>query len=138
MSVSTLPNALNKSIMLPYSQRIVINRIIKSSTTEHLSDPTTNHPNRLHNNVYRIWSLSGVSIIHTGNVHIDRRYMESTRNIAAEQCDFDNTRVLLLWQQWAKAAKTNNNLAIVQLNHGGRQVPKSVNDQCIASSPIPL
>lgn len=131
-------NAICHPITLPYSNKQSPNRIVKASTTEHLADPTTNIPNQQLINVYKLWSEGGTGILQTGNVQVDRRYMESTRNVAAEQIDLDDNETMALWQQWAKACKTNNNLAIVQLSHGGRQVPRSVSSKCIAPSPIQL
>lgn len=131
-------NAIAQPITMPVSKAVAPNRIVKAPTTEHMADPNTNYPNRQLNNLYKLWSDGGSGIIITGNVHVDRRYMEGPRNVAAEKSDLENPAVLELWKSWAAACKSNGNLAIVQLSHGGRQTPFSVNSQSLAPSAIKL
>lgn len=131
-------NAIAQPITMPVSKAVAPNRIVKAPTTEHMADPNTNYPNRQLNNLYKLWSDGGAGIIITGNVHVDRRYMEGPRNVAAERSDLENPEVVELWKSWSSACKSNGNLAIVQLSHGGRQTPFSVNSQSLAPSPIKL
>jgi len=134
-----MSNAIAQSITLPVSKVILRNRIVKAATTEHMADPNTNLPNRKLCNVYKLWSEGGgLGLLITGNVQVDRRYMEGTRNVAAEQVDMENPASLEEWKKWAAACRSNGTLAIVQLSHGGRQTPYSVNTCSLAPSPIKL
>ena len=126
----TSQNQIAHSLTLPYSKRIAPNRLVKAATTEQLADPTTNHPNDELGIASEYFAKGGVGILLTGNVHVDRRYMEATRNVAAEEKDLRDPVVMAKWRKWAKACKGGEGgktLSIVQISHGGRQVPRSVN-----------
>jgi 2,4-dienoyl-CoA reductase-like NADH-dependent reductase (Old Yellow Enzyme family) len=131
-------NAIAEPLTLPYSKKIAPNRIVKASTTEQMADPLTNFPNDHHCLAYYQFAKGGSGMIQTGNVQVDRRYMESSRNIAAEAKDLQNKDAMAMWTKWAESCKVNGNLAIVQLSHGGRQVPLSVSGTTIGPSAIPL
>ena len=59
------------------------NRLGKSAMTEGLADPQDN-PTEAHNTLYRTWSEGGTGLLITGNVMVDRRYLERAGNIVLE------------------------------------------------------
>lgn len=123
-------NALRAPLQLHYSGRTLPNRLVKAATTEQIADPLNNQPNDAMCGASECFAKGGVGLYITGNVHIDRRYMEATRNVAAEKRDLEDPEVMKKWKKWAIASKggvSGETLSIVQISHGGRQVPRSVN-----------
>jgi 2,4-dienoyl-CoA reductase-like NADH-dependent reductase (Old Yellow Enzyme family) len=87
----------------------------------------------VHNTLYKTWSNGGTGLHITGNVMIDRRYLERAGNVVLE-----NDKDLALFEAWAKAGTSAGNQLWVQLNHPGRQCPKIVNKQPLSPSDIHL
>jgi 2,4-dienoyl-CoA reductase-like NADH-dependent reductase (Old Yellow Enzyme family) len=52
--------------------------------TECLADPETNAPNSKHIQLYSTWGKIGAGILITGNIMVDRNYLEAPANIAIE------------------------------------------------------
>lgn len=69
----------------------------------------------------------------TGNVQVDKRYLEAPRNVVLEK-----DTPLKLFEEWAIAAKTWKCLAIMQISHAGRQCPGSVCNEPLCPSSVPL
>lgn len=114
----------------------VPNRLCKAATTECLADPRTNDPNARHAELYRQWAAGGVGLLITGNVMVDRRYMEAPRNVV-----MDRLSDRAAWQRFAAACHPPENprcVALVQLSHAGRQCPLSVAWQSVAPSAVPF
>ncbi|KXS10404.1 FMN-linked oxidoreductase [Gonapodya prolifera JEL478] len=114
---------------------ILKNRLGKAPLTELLADARTNLPNERHFNVYRRWARGGYGLIVTGNVQVDRKAMEASRNVAIERQD---EKDMELYIRYAKAAKENGARALAQLNHAGRQTPRAVNPRPKAPSDVKL
>ena len=121
-SVFKLPNGV-----------VVRNRFGKGAMTECMADPATNLPNKRHFNLYKAWAEGGLGINITGNVQVDRRYMEAPRNVALEK-DTD----LEPFKQWAKESGVDGALLIMQISHAGRQCPVSVCTQPVCPSEVQL
>ena len=83
--------------------------------------------------LYKTWSQGGTGLHITGNVMVDRRYLERAGNVVLE--DDQN---LMLFQDWAKQGTTGGNHLWVQLNHPGRQCPKMVNNTPLSPSDVQL
>ena len=66
------------------------NRLGKSAMTEGLADPQ-DRPTTRHEQLYRTWSAGGTGLHITGNVMIDRRYLERAGNVVLE----DDTALFL-------------------------------------------
>jgi 2,4-dienoyl-CoA reductase-like NADH-dependent reductase (Old Yellow Enzyme family) len=116
--------------------------MIKAAMTECLADPATNLPNEAHFNLYKAWSLGGIGAQITGNVMVDRRYMEAPGNVGLEAHDSAPER-FALYERYAAAIKTPRPnqepaVAIMQISHVGRQCPMSVSTTPIAPSPLQL
>ena len=81
--------------------------------------------------LYRRWAKSGIGMLITGNVMIDRRALGEPGNVVIE----DESDLVIL-QQWAKAATEQGAALWVQLNHPGKQSPKGLNSSNISPSAI--
>ncbi|WP_299730842.1 NADH:flavin oxidoreductase/NADH oxidase family protein [uncultured Tateyamaria sp.] len=104
------------------------NRFCKSAMTEALSDQT-DAPNGAHQALYKRWSKGGMGIQVTGNVMVDRRYLERPGNVVIEdRRDVDQLR------QWAAAGKSGGSQIWMQISHPGRQCPIVVNTRPLSPS----
>ena len=92
-----------------------------------------NHPTAQLVTLYQRWAKSGIGLLFSGNVMIDRRALGEPGNVAIE----DESDLTML-KQWAAAA-TNQGAALwVQLNHPGKQSPKGLNISNLSPSAIPF
>lgn len=108
--------------------KVISNRFIKAATTEGLANDG-NPENRLQV-LYKTLSTSGIGLIITGNVMVDRRYLERSGNVI-----FDDKTDMAAVKEWAKAC-TMQGPCIVQLNHPGRQANPLITKTLIAPSSI--
>jgi 2,4-dienoyl-CoA reductase-like NADH-dependent reductase (Old Yellow Enzyme family) len=118
---------MSEPLDLPCGIRLA-NRLAKSAMTEALAD-STDAPNRAHQTLYKRWSDGGVALQVTGNVMIDRRYLERPGNVVVE-----DERTLGALQQWADAAKSGGSQIWMQISHPGRQCPIVVNARPLSPS----
>lgn len=72
----------------------------------------------------------------TGNVQIDRRFMERAGNVAIDGVQ-DDTRLRGL-KEYAAAATANGNTCFMQIGHAGRQCDTRVNTNPVGPSDIPV
>ncbi len=108
------------------------NRLAKAALSEQLGD-TQHAPSEQLMRLYQRWSRSGAGLLITGNVMVDRTAIGEPANVVVEGGrDLDKLR------RWARAAKAEGALAIVQVNHPGRQVPVTVSRRPVAPSAVPL
>jgi 2,4-dienoyl-CoA reductase-like NADH-dependent reductase (Old Yellow Enzyme family) len=126
-----MTNSLAQPITLPCGVTLT-NRLGKSAMTEGLADKF-DRPTERHNTLYKTWSNGGTGLHITGNVMVDRRYLERAGNVVLE-----DDKDLRLFEAWAKAGTSAGNQLWVQLNHPGRQCPKIVNKQPLSPSDIHL
>lgn len=124
VSIDT-PLRLPSGVTLP-------NRLVKAAMTEGLAD-TRNNPTERHARLYRRWAEGGIGLLITGNMMVDRRYLEQPGNIALEP-DVDRTALARM----ASAATTGGTHCWVQLSHAGRQTPKAVAPTPVAPSAVTL
>jgi 2,4-dienoyl-CoA reductase-like NADH-dependent reductase (Old Yellow Enzyme family) len=111
---------------------VIRNRLAKAATSETLAT-YDNRPTPKLVELYRRWGASGVGLIITGNVMIDRRALGEPGNVVIE----DEADLLVL-QQWARAATYGGAAAWVQLNHPGKQATKGLNASTLAPSAVPF
>jgi 2,4-dienoyl-CoA reductase-like NADH-dependent reductase (Old Yellow Enzyme family) len=124
-------NLLNQPLQLP-NGTVLRNRLAKSSMSEALGT-YDNHPTLELVTLYQRWSQSGIGLLFSGNVMIDRRALGEPGNVVIE----DESDLPIL-KQWAEAA-TNHGAALwVQLNHPGKQSPKGLNVSNLSPSAIPF
>ncbi|TPX57325.1 hypothetical protein PhCBS80983_g03909 [Powellomyces hirtus] len=130
-------NLISTPLSLPCG-KILPNRLVKAAMTEWLADPADNLPNEKHCRLYAEWARGGAGTLITGNVLVDRRYLESPYNVAAEAVDLDDPERLALFKQWATAIRKHNAVSIVQLGHAGRQSPRSVTSEPVSPSAVKI
>ncbi len=113
---------LDQTLTLP-SGLTLPNRIVKAAMTENLAD-ADNQPTGRHERLYRRWAEGGSGLLVTGNLMVDRRFLERSRNIVAD-AHLDIVRLTRV----REAAGTTPMIA--QLNHPGRQT-----NRFIARTPV--
>jgi 2,4-dienoyl-CoA reductase-like NADH-dependent reductase (Old Yellow Enzyme family) len=121
---------LSHPLQLPCGVTL-LNRIAKAAMTEGLGDDACRATER---NVvlYRTWAKSGAGLLLTGNVLIDKRFLERPRNVAIDDNGgLDELRAL------ASAAQEGGGQCWVQINHPGRQAGLGT-EQFVSASAIPL
>ncbi len=108
------------------------NRLCKAALTEGLADPM-NRATERHQRLYRAWSEGGAGLVITGNVQIDRRYLERPGNVVV-----DGNGGIEELRRYAAAGTVAGNHLWMQINHPGRQTPLSVCTEPVAPSAVPL
>ncbi|MGD9341526.1 MAG: NADH:flavin oxidoreductase/NADH oxidase family protein [Chromatiales bacterium] len=122
---------LERDLVLPCGA-VITNRIGKSAMTEGLADKLDRATVR-HQRLYRRWSEGGAGLLVTGNVMIDRRYLERPGNVVLEDREgFEQLRA------WARAGTVGGNHLWMQINHPGRQATRMSALQPLAPSPVQL
>jgi 2,4-dienoyl-CoA reductase-like NADH-dependent reductase (Old Yellow Enzyme family) len=111
------------------------NRLAKAAMTEGLADARNRATGR-HVRLYSRWAEGGAGMLLTGNVQIDRRYMERPGNVAIDGPQSNEAIAAL--RDYAKAGTINNTHLWMQISHAGRQTPISVSKEPLAPSDIPL
>ncbi len=125
------PHLLNQPLRLP-NGTVLRNRLVKSAMSEALGT-YDNHVTPRLVTLYRRWAKSGIGLLMTGNVMIDRRALGEPGNVVIE----DESDLPLL-RQWAGAATEQGAAIWVQLNHPGKQSPKGLNARNISPSAVPF
>lgn len=111
---------------------VLKNRIGKAPLTEGLADPM-NRATERHVRLYRKWAEGGAAVVVTGNVQVDRRYLERPGNVVIDgNGGMDGLRA------YAKAGTANGTQLWMQISHPGRQTPRRVCDHPVAPSAVPL
>jgi 2,4-dienoyl-CoA reductase-like NADH-dependent reductase (Old Yellow Enzyme family) len=96
--------------------------------TEGLADASNVATDR-HVTLYRRWAEGGAGILLTGNVQVDRRYLERAGNIVIDGPQ--QPAQLAALEAMAEAGTTDNTQLWMQISHAGRQTPA-----LIASEPV--
>lgn len=136
MTIQTTPHQfpsmpLNQTLRLP-SGMVLPNRLAKSAMSEALAS-YDNHPTPELVELYRRWAQSGIGMLITGNVMIDRRALGEPGNVVIE--DEDDMAVL---KQWADVVTSQGSTLWVQLNHPGKHSPKGLNQFNLSPSAVPF
>jgi 2,4-dienoyl-CoA reductase-like NADH-dependent reductase (Old Yellow Enzyme family) len=108
------------------------NRFLKSAMTEGLADEE-DRPTAGHVTLYRRWSEGGIGTAITGNVMVDRRYLERPGNVVVE----DETAISELGE-WAAAGTARGNQLWMQISHPGRQCSRMSSNKPVAPSEVQL
>ena len=124
-------NLLAQPLRLPHGG-VLRNRLAKASMSETLGT-YDNHATPQLVALYRRWAASGIGLLLTGNVMIDRRALGEPGNVVIE----DEADLPIL-RQWARAATDQGSALWVQLNHPGKQSPKGLNPSNLSPSAIPF
>lgn len=111
---------------------VLPNRIAKAAMTEGLADADDRATDR-HVTLYRRWSAGGAGLLITGNVMIDRRFLERPGNVVIDDNGgFDRLRA------WARAGTDAGNHLWMQISHPGRQSSRMSTRQPVAPSAVQL
>jgi len=122
---------IEKSLTLPCGHHLS-NRLCKAAMTEGLAD-AHDHATPSHQRLYSTWARGGAAILLTGNIMIDRRYLERAGNVVAEDASG-----LAQLRAWAQAVHDGGSQLWAQISHPGRQCPRLVNLTPLAPSEVQL
>lgn len=114
---------------------VLKNRLAKGAMTEGLGDPQ-NRATHSHATLYSRWAAGGTGMLLTGNIQVDRRYMERPGNVAIESPQ--SPEALAALRAFAEAGKKEATHIWAQLSHAGRQTPGLVNETPAGPSEIAL
>lgn len=118
---------LAEPLVLP-NGAILKNRIAKAATEEALADARGDAGPGL-SRLYERWSRGGAGLVITGHVIVDRAHRGRPRDVVIE----DDSGAAAL-RGWAAAARAGGATAWVQLNHAGRQTPRTISRNPAAPS----
>jgi len=107
------------------------NRLVKAAMTEGLAD-AQNRATARHARLYARWATGGAGLLITGNIMVDRRYLERPGNVAID--DPQGADALAALSAYASSAVANGAEIMVQLSHAGRQTPIYVTRTPVAPS----
>ena len=124
-------NPLRSTLRLPCGATLK-NRLCKTAMTEGLADADDCATDR-HDTLYGRWSEGGAGLLVTGNVMVDRRYLERPGNIVV---DGNGGHAELA--RLAKAGSRHGNHAWVQINHPGRQCTRMSNGHPVSPSAVKM
>jgi 2,4-dienoyl-CoA reductase-like NADH-dependent reductase (Old Yellow Enzyme family) len=83
--------------------------------------------------LYERWATSGAGLLVTGNVMVDGRALGETGNVFVE-----DARDLPGLRAWARAARSGGSRVWMQINHPGRQSPRTLTRDLVAPSAVGL
>ena len=124
-------NLLFTPITLPNGTTIK-NRFFKSAMSEGMGTKNF-QPKRNIATLYKRWAEGGTGLIITGNIMVDPKGTAEPGNIV-----FDNNSNMEILKDWAKQGQQHGAKVMVQLNHPGKQVPKTITKETVAPSAVPL
>lgn len=122
---------ISNQLVLPCGATLP-NRICKAAMTEGLADKF-DQPTEALNRLYQTWSEGGAGLLISGNIMVDKRYLERAGNVVIEQGSDIN-----LIKQWTQSATLNGNHFWAQISHPGRQCPRMVNLHPVSPSDVQL
>ncbi|MEZ5894505.1 MAG: NADH:flavin oxidoreductase/NADH oxidase family protein [Parvularculaceae bacterium] len=129
-----MTDMLTKPQSLPNGAKLK-NRIAKAAMTEGLADDH-NRATEGHVRLYRRWAEGGAGLLLTGNVMVDRRYLERPGNVVIDGPQADEALDRL--KRWSGAAREAGADIWMQISHAGRQTPKIVAAEPVAPSAVTL
>ena len=124
-------NLLFTPITLPNGTTIK-NRFFKSAMSEGMGTRDF-QPKKNIATLYKRWAEGGTGLIITGNIMVDPKGTAEPGNIV-----FDKNSNIEILKDWAKQGQQHGAKVMVQLNHPGKQAPKTVSKQTVAPSAVPL
>lgn len=124
-------NLLFTPITLPNGTTIK-NRFFKSAMSEGMGTKNF-QPKRNIATLYKRWAEGGTGLIITGNIMVDPKGTAEPGNIV-----FDKNSNMEILKDWAKQGQQHDAKVMVQLNHPGKQAPKTIAKETVAPSAVPL
>ena len=129
-----MTGVLDRPLALPNGVSLK-NRIVKAAMTEGLAD-ALNRATERHVTIYRRWAEGGAGLLLTGNVMVDRRYLERPGNVAIDGPQSEEQLDAL--RRWSSAARDAGADIWMQISHAGRQSPKIVAAEPVAPSAVEI
>jgi 2,4-dienoyl-CoA reductase-like NADH-dependent reductase (Old Yellow Enzyme family) len=126
---------ISQPLQLP-NGAVLKNRLAKAPLSEGLADGR-NRANEKHVRLYSQWAQGGSGVIVTGNVQVDRRFLERAGNVVVDRDHVSEGEFAAL-QAYAKAGTANGAHLWMQINHPGRQAPRRICAEPVAPSAVPL
>jgi 2,4-dienoyl-CoA reductase-like NADH-dependent reductase (Old Yellow Enzyme family) len=124
-------SALDRPLPLPCGVSLP-NRLVKAAMTEGLAD-ANDWATEAHVRLYGRWSEGGAGLLITGNVMVDRRYLERPGNVVVDgPGGHDRLRA------WARAGTEGGNHLWMQISHPGRQATKRSTREPLSPSDVQL
>lgn len=111
---------------------VLPNRFAKSAMTEGLADANDRATER-HQTLYRRWSEGGVGLSITGNVQVDRRYLERPGNVV-----YDDNGGLEELRSWVEAGTSGGGELWMQISHPGRQCTRMSSSHPVSASAVKM
>ena len=124
-------NLLFTPITLPNGTTIK-NRFFKSAMSEGMGTREF-QPKKNIATLYKRWAEGGTGLIITGNIMVDPKRTAEPGNIV-----FDKNSNMEILKDWAKQGQQHGAKVMVQLNHPGKQAPKTIAKETVAPSAVPL
>ena len=124
-------NLLFTPITLPNGTTIK-NRFFKSAMSEGMGTRDF-QPKKNIATLYKRWAEGGTGLIITGNIMVDPKETAEPGNIV-----FDKNSNMEILKNWANQGQQHGAKVMVQLNHPGKQVPKTIAKETVAPSAVPL
>jgi len=118
---------LSKPLTLPCGA-VLDNRLAKGAMTEGLADANDNATER-HETLYGRWSEGGAAMLLTGNVMVDRRYLERPGNVVIDGAGGEEAL-----RRWAAAGTRAGNHFWMQISHPGRQCTRMSSSHPVSPS----
>lgn len=112
---------------------VLPNRFAKGAMTEGVADPG-NAATKRHARLYKRWAEGGLGLSITGNVMVDRRYMERPGNLAID--GKQTAQQMKTLTAMADAGKSAGGHIWMQISHAGRQTTKAVAAEPVAPSAV--
>ncbi|MGV0794913.1 NADH:flavin oxidoreductase/NADH oxidase family protein [Mycolicibacterium sp. XJ1819] len=104
------------------------NRLAKAAMSEQLAT-LAGKPTAAHVRLYDAWARSGCGLVITGNVIVARGAVSEPRQVVVE-----DARDIEMLRTWATAARAGGAQCWMQLNHAGRQIPRTLSGRPVAPS----
>jgi len=126
-----MTTTISSELKLPCGA-VLPNRLCKAAMTEGLADEM-NRATARHAVLYGRWAQGGAGLLITGNVQVDRRFLERAGNVSIDNDDgLDELRA------YAAAGSSAGNHIWMQISHPGRQAGMGTTKQSVAPSAIAL
>jgi 2,4-dienoyl-CoA reductase-like NADH-dependent reductase (Old Yellow Enzyme family) len=122
---------IEQPLSLPCGHTLT-NRFCKSAMTEGLASADGKATAALRR-LYASWAKGGAALLFSGNIMIDRRYLERAGNVVVE----DDSGIEAL-KSWAEVVRNHGSQLWAQISHPGRQCPRLVTLTPLAPSEVQL
>lgn len=111
---------------------VIKNRFVRAAMSEAMGNGKLS-PKKEISHLYSLWDEGEIGLVITGNVMVDANALAEPGNIV-----FDKNVDMNILKEWAEKGQEKGSRVIVQINHPGRQTPKTICKEPVAPSAIAL